>query len=212
MHTSHIVSPCQFTNTSNVAIFSHHMQIYMYICVYTYVTFAIFSSGKNHQVRRARRPHRPPQRVPSRSRPSPSRCPRGGAAVAIIFSTAPGAPHFDAGQEDAALAHLKEHLSWRVQRGRHTCAECGQSWGEDTPMPRLGCSGCRVARFCSADHQKMASKKNALGGCLTAGRHKDICGVLSEWCEVDKDGAAPDSCTADLVAFLQRCMRDSPKA
>ena len=44
------------------------------------------------------------------------------------------------------------------------------------------------------------------------GRHKDICGVLSEWCEVDKDGAAPDSCTADLVAFLQRCMRDSPKA
>ncbi len=24
--------------------------------------------------------------------------------------------------EDAALAHLKEHLSWRVQRGRDTCA------------------------------------------------------------------------------------------
>jgi len=27
---------------------------------------------------------------------------------------------FFAGQEDAALAHLKEHLSWRVQRGRAT--------------------------------------------------------------------------------------------
>jgi tetratricopeptide (TPR) repeat protein len=26
------------------------------------------------------------------------------------------------GQEDAALAHLKEHFSWRVQRGRATCA------------------------------------------------------------------------------------------
>jgi tetratricopeptide (TPR) repeat protein len=63
----------------------------------------------------------------------------------------------DAGQEDAALAHLKEHLSWRVQRGRDTCAGCGQTRGQDTPM--LTCSGCRVARFCSADHQKMASKK-----------------------------------------------------
>jgi hypothetical protein len=31
---------------------------------------------------------------------------------------------FYAGQEDAALAHLKEHLSWRVQRGRDTCAGC----------------------------------------------------------------------------------------
>ena len=28
----------------------------------------------------------------------------------------------DAGQEDAALTHLKEYLSWRVQRGRVDCA------------------------------------------------------------------------------------------
>jgi hypothetical protein len=45
----------------------------------------------------------------------------------------------------------------------------------------LTCSGCRVARFCSADHQKTASKNTALGGSLTTGRHKDICGVLSKW-------------------------------
>jgi tetratricopeptide (TPR) repeat protein len=109
---------------------------------------------------------------------------------------------FIAGQEDAALAHLKEHLSWRVQRGRDTCAGCGQTRGEDTPM--LTCSGCRVARFCSADHQKMASKKAALGGRLWTGRHKDICGVLRKWREAVKDGVAPDSCTAELVAFLQR--------
>ncbi len=75
---------------------------------------------------------------------------------------------FEARQEDAALAHLKEHLSWVVQGGRDTCAGCGQTRGEDTPM--LTCSGCRVARFCSADHQKMASKKAALGGSLTTGR------------------------------------------
>jgi len=78
----------------------------------------------------------------------------------------------------------KEHLSWRVQRGRDLCLGCGQTQGEDTPM--LTCSGCCVARFCSADHQKMASKKAASGGSLTMGRHKDICGVLSKWREVVK--------------------------
>jgi hypothetical protein len=107
-----------------------------------------------------------------------------------------------AGQEDAALAHLKEHLSWHVERGRGTCAGSRQTRGEDTPM--LTCSGCRVARICSADHQKMPPKKAALGGSLTTGRHKDICVVLSKWREVVKGGVAPDSCTADLVAFLQR--------
>ena len=109
---------------------------------------------------------------------------------------------FEAGQEDVALEHLKWHLSWRVLRGRDTCAGCEQTRGEDTPM--LTCSGCRVARFCSTDHQKMASRKAALGGSLKTGRHKDICGVLSKWREVVKDGVAPDSCTKDLVAFLQR--------
>jgi hypothetical protein len=49
----------------------------------------------------------------------------------------------DAGQEDAALAHLKEHLSWRVQRGRDLRRVCpGQTRVDDTPM--LTCSGCRV--------------------------------------------------------------------
>ena len=121
---------------------------------------------------------------------------------------------FIAGQEDTALAHLKAHLSWRVQRGRDTCAGCGQTQGEDTPM--LTCSCCRVARFCSADHQKMASKKASLVGCLCTGLHKDICGGLSKWRDVVKDGVAPDSCTAELLAFLQRenarCPRDAEGA
>jgi hypothetical protein len=30
--------------------------------------------------------------------------------------------------------------------------------------------------------------------------------VLSKWREVVNDGVAPDSCTAELVAFLQRLM------
>ena len=105
-------------------------------------------------------------------------------------------------EHNTALLYLKKHLSWYVERGRGTCAGSGQTRGEDTPM--LTCSGCRVARFCSADHQKMASKKFSMGGNLITGRHRDICGVLSKWREVVKDGVAPDSCTADLVAFLQR--------
>jgi hypothetical protein len=68
----------------------------------------------------------------------------------------------------------------------------------------LTCSGCRVARLCSTDQQTMASKKAALGGNLITGRHKDICGVLSKWRQVVKGDVSAASCTADLVAFLQR--------
>jgi tetratricopeptide (TPR) repeat protein len=120
---------------------------------------------------------------------------------------------FDAGQEDTALVYLKEHLSWCVEKGRDWCDGCQQLRGhlpaavcarltDSTPM--LTCSGCRVAKFCSADHQKMASKKAALGGNQVTGRHKDICGVLGKWRQIVKDGVSPDSCTADLLAFLRR--------
>jgi hypothetical protein len=57
----------------------------------------------------------------------------------------------------------------------------------------------------------MASKKAALGGSLTTGRHKDICGVLRKWREAVKDGVSPDSCTAELVVFLQRETARCPK-
>jgi hypothetical protein len=68
----------------------------------------------------------------------------------------------------------------------------------------LTCSGCRVARFCHADYQKMSSKQAKLGGNLIAGLHKDICGLLGKWRKVGKDGVLPDSCTADMVAFLRK--------
>jgi len=54
----------------------------------------------------------------------------------------------------------------------------------------LTCSGCRVARFCSSDHQKMASKKAALGGSLTTGRHKDICASAPQ-ATISGSGAHP---------------------
>ena len=109
---------------------------------------------------------------------------------------------FDAGSEDTALAHLQAYLSWCVERGRNWCAGCYQMRGEDAQM--LTCGGCRVAKFCSADHQKMASKSVASGGSLLEGRHKDVCGVLGKWRQqVVKDGMSPDVLRADLLAFLQ---------
>jgi hypothetical protein len=54
-------------------------------------------------------------------------------------------------------------------------------------------------------------KVATLGGSLTTGRQKDVCRVLSKWREVVEDSVAPDSCTADLVAFLQRENARCPK-
>ena len=114
---------------------------------------------------------------------------------------------FATGREDTALAHLQGYVSWCVGRGRNLCAGCEQTRDEDAQM--LTCGGCRVARFCNADHQKMASKSVASGGGLLHGRHRDLCGVLGKWRrQVVKDGMSPDSCRADLLAFLQQLSED----
>lgn len=105
---------------------------------------------------------------------------------------------YDADQEAKALAYLKSYLDWCVKRGRAKCHGCFQERGEDAPM--LTCSGCRVARFCSADHQKMASKHVSSGGSLH-GRHKAICGLLGKWRGVEKDGVSASVLHADLLAF-----------
>jgi hypothetical protein len=86
---------------------------------------------------------------------------------------------FETGHADTALEHLKGYLTACVEDARDMCEGCGQTRCQDAAM--LTCSGCRVARFCSVDHQKMASKKTSLGGDLWKGRHKDICGVLGLW-------------------------------
>jgi len=64
-----------------------------------------------------------------------------------------GAPHFDAGQEDAALAHIKEHLSWRLQRGCDTCACCGL-WANAGRAHAVS----HVQRLCSEGLQRRSPK------------------------------------------------------
>jgi len=109
---------------------------------------------------------------------------------------------FGAGQEDKALCHLREYLSLCVQEPLKTCTGCHRVRGEHVAM--LICSGCSVAKFCNADHKKMASNSVASGGGLSHGRHQDICALLGKWKKVVKDGVPPESCAADLLAFLQR--------
>jgi hypothetical protein len=63
--------------------------------------------------------------------------------------------YFDAGQQDAALAHLKEHLSCLVQGGHNLCLGCWQTRGEDTPT--LTCrGGTRICAKCSTSCAKLS--------------------------------------------------------
>ena len=139
-----------------------------------------------------RGPH--PPRPTSRSRGGSS---RSGAST---YKRPADTPHGGAADK---RPKTHDYFSWCVERGRNRCAGCYQTRGEDAQM--LTCGGCRVARFCSADHQKMASKSVASGGSLLEGRHKDVCGVLGKWRQqVVKDGMSPDVLRADLLAFLRQ--------
>ena len=110
---------------------------------------------------------------------------------------------FYAGHEASAVEHLQNHLAWCVESGRNHCAGCSQRRGEDEQM--LTCGGCRVARFCSVEHQKMASKSVAAGGSVFEGRHRDVCALLGKWRQqVVKGGKSPGVLHADLLAFLRK--------
>ena len=63
--------------------------------------------------------------------------------------------------------------------------------------------GCGVAKFCSVECQKMASHIGTEGVALGSARHKDICGLLKKWRQVEKGREAADSCTADMLTFLR---------
>jgi hypothetical protein len=88
---------------------------------------------------------------------------------------------------------------------RRVWADAGRGHA-DAHVQRLPCSEVLQRRS-----PKDGFEEAALGGSLTTGRHKDICGVLRKWREVVKDGVAPDSCTAELVVFLQRENARYPK-
>ena len=116
---------------------------------------------------------------------------------------------FYAGQEDAALAHLKEHLSGRVQRGRDTRAWCvwadaGQGHA-DAHVQRLPCSEVLQRRS-----PKDGFEKGRIGRESVDGGHKDICGVLRKWRDaVWRRTHALRSWW--LWRFCSETMRDAPR-
>ena len=80
-----------------------------------------------------------------------------------------------AGQEDAAVAHLKEHLSGRVQRGRDTCAGCGQTQGSQPSFTPLYRSTDPSTDFVYAVTR---STLNCYGSVCARGRHTSF-GAMS---------------------------------
>jgi len=123
-----------------------------------------------------------------------------GQAVALLHLACLA---FDAGDEHTALAHLQDYLSSSVRLARNHCEGCNQTRGADEHM--LTCGGCRVARFCSAEHQKMASRDISRGGSLVFARHKDVCALLGQWRQrVVKGGEPPEALRGELLAFLRK--------
>ena len=108
----------------------------------------------------------------------------------------------DDGEEDEALECMHAYLAALVEHAQHHCTGCCQRRGMDVHM--LTCAGCRVAKFCSKDHQKMASKRVSEGGSALEGRHRDVCAVLCKWRQhVLKRQQPPSVLRAELLAFLR---------
>ena len=69
---------------------------------------------------------------------------------------------------------------------------------------RIGSTqGCGVAKFCSVDHQKIASSIWTTHDFVGMERHKEVCGLLKKWRQVVKGREDVHACTSDMLAFLQ---------
>ena len=93
--------------------------------------------------------------------------------------------------EEEEWCHGMQSIAyWPSDGATGSLCRCGQMRGEDTKL--LTCRGCRVARICHVDHQKMGSEEAALGGNLLAGRRRDICGALGKRRGVVQNFVSPD--------------------
>jgi len=109
---------------------------------------------------------------------------------------------------NGALYSLAHHLSLlvdlRKKKAMAMCSACGQCKGDDTPM--LVCSGCRVARFCDATHQKEAHSKffGLTVDCHGYGGHKHVCALLKKWRQVEEGKLSAQECHGEMTAFLDK--------
>ena len=119
--------------------------------------------------------------------------------IALMFRAALA---YWGGQEDEGVRLMYEFLSLTVEEGRNQCAECGQM-RSDGEAQMLTCSGCYVARFCHAEHQKRAWRHGSF-----LQQHKLLCPLLGKWRQVVKGKSnkklSADYCKHDVMTFLQR--------
>ena len=113
--------------------------------------------------------------------------------------------HYLLGNKALAVNKLNIYLEFLMAIGRARCMGCGQIRGEDVAM--MACSGCMVARFCNAEHQKLASKASGGVGGAIGCRHSRICWLLNSWriakqlkLQHNQDNS---HCVDDMLAFLE---------
>lgn len=116
--------------------------------------------------------------------------------------------HYNVDALDIAVEYLEEYLRSFVQNARMKCAGCEQVREPEITM--LLCNGCRVARFCNVEHQKMASNSRPMGQYCLHGKHRDLCGLLRKWkYTVVKGGNSTETLREDMLNFL--CSGDSSR-
>ncbi|GFH43595.1 predicted protein [Chaetoceros tenuissimus] len=71
-----------------------------------------------------------------------------------------------------AIENVEKYLEWKWHFERH-CFTCNQA---DT---HFVCSGCRLACYCSLDHQRMTWKKDAVQGMLIG--HEILCPMMKAY-------------------------------
>jgi len=108
---------------------------------------------------------------------------------------------FDADLEDKALFHARGYLQSIVDQARFHCRGCWQNRGKDSSM--LTCSGCSVVKFCDVNHQRIASRRGGRYRTRKTVSHKDICGLLKQWHQVDKGLVLAESCNQEILEFLR---------
>jgi len=120
---------------------------------------------------------------------------------------------FDLDDVHQALLYLHRFLQSLVDTARIICGGCARGRGPDHPSPQPGgaalggqppmlrCGGCKVARFCNAEHQAMASQQH--GNMQKEVWHKDVCALLRQWRLAGKGVVTIQSCTKDQLKFLE---------
>jgi len=108
---------------------------------------------------------------------------------------------FDADLENKALFHARGYLRSIVDQAHLYCRGCWQIRGKDSSM--LTCSGCLVVKFCDVNHQYIASRRGGRYRTRKTVPHKDICGLLNQWRQVDKGLVLVESCNQEILEFLR---------